>query len=243
MVAIDAGCFQMGSPPSEEGRQDDEQQHRVCVKAFHIGKYEVTNAQYRAFKPSHNSGDFEGHSLNGDQQPVVSISWQDAYAYTKWLAQQTGKAYRLPTEAEWEYAARAGTTTSRYWGNDPDQACRYANVADQTVKRKLHYWTIHNCDDGHAVTAPVGSYQANAWGLYDVLGNVLEWTCSAYQNPYNGEETQCVGNNRASSNRIVRGGSWLSYAAGTRSANRLGITPDDRFNDIGLRLVLGQNSR
>jgi len=220
MVQIPGGCFQMGSPPSEQGRQNDEKQHQVCVKAFQIGKYEITNAQYRAFKPSHNSGDYNGHNLNGDQQPVVRVSWQDAYAYTQWLARQTGKKYRLPTEAEWEYAARAGTTTSRYWGNDPDQACKYANVHDRTSKRVFSWpWTHHDCDDGYAVTAPVGRFKPNAFGLYDMLGNVWEFTCSDYNNPYNGSEKVC---SNSGSSHALRGGCWYYKPRSVRAAYRDG---------------------
>ncbi|KOR32945.1 hypothetical protein TI05_04055 [Achromatium sp. WMS3] len=227
MVAISGGCFMMGSPPSEQGRDSDEQQHRVCVKDFKIGKYEVTNAQYRAFKPSHNSGDYEGHSLNGDQQPVVNVGWKEAYAYTKWLEQQTGKKYRLPTEAEWEYAARAGTTTARYWGNNPDQACKYANVHDLTSKRRFSdfTWTHHDCDDGYTVTAPVGRFKPNAFGLYDMLGNVWEFTCSDYNNPYNGDEKVC---SNSGSSHALRGGSWNSRPRYVRAADSdYNVVPND----------------
>ncbi|MDT8423034.1 MAG: SUMF1/EgtB/PvdO family nonheme iron enzyme, partial [Desulfuromonadales bacterium] len=160
-VRVPGGCFQMGSPSSEKDRDSNEGPvHEVCVDDFSMGKFEVTNAQYRKYKSGHTSKDYKGNSLNGDDQPAVYVSWEDATEYAKWLSRQTGKSFRLPTEAEWEYAARAGTRTARWWGESPDQACRNANVADQSAKRKWSNWTVHNCDDGYAVTAPVGRFAA-----------------------------------------------------------------------------------
>ena len=132
-VWIPKGCYMMGSPASESGRSGDEQQHQVCVEGYWLAKYEVTNSQYRMFKPSHDSGQYEGNSLNGDSQPVVMVDWNDATVFAEWLSQKTGKTFKLPTEAEWEYAARAGTTTARYWGDDDSQLCRHANITDRTA--------------------------------------------------------------------------------------------------------------
>jgi formylglycine-generating enzyme required for sulfatase activity len=236
-VRIAGGCFQMGSPEGEEGRDDDERQHRVCVDDFALAAHEVTNRQYRLFERDHDSGDFGGHSLNGDDQPVVKVSWKEATAYAEWLSKRTGKRFRLPTEAEWEYAARAGTTTARYWGEDPDEACSYANVHDRTSKRVNGIdWTHHDCDDGHAVTAPVGTFRPNRWGLYDMLGNVWEWTCSAWDSSYAGQESQCSGKNRAG-HRVLRGGSWDYIPAWVRSADRYWYSPGDRRNNLGFRLA------
>ncbi len=117
-VWIPKGCYTMGSPSSESGRSDNEHQHQVCIEGYWLGKYEVTNTQYRMFKPSHDSGNYESNNLNGDTQPVVKVSWNDAVAFAEWLSQKTGKTFKLPTEAEWEYAARAGTQTARYWGDN-----------------------------------------------------------------------------------------------------------------------------
>ena len=114
------------------------------------------------------------------RRPVVNVRWRDAKDYTDWLSQQTGYRYRLPTETEWEYAARAGTTTSRFWGDDPDQGCAYANAADLDGKKLFVGWTAMQCRDGNIYTAPAGSYRNNDYGLHDMLGNVLEWTCSLY---------------------------------------------------------------
>ncbi len=125
------------------------------------------------------------YQSNRDDHPVACVSWNDLQAYIAWLNRETGKRYRLPTKAEWEYAARGGTSTARFWGEDPDRACRYANIADTTKLPKGSQWNRkHDCSDGHAFAAPVGSFQANPYGLYDMLGNLLEWTCSAYKGSY-----------------------------------------------------------
>jgi len=266
MVRVPGGCFLMGSPASETGRGEDERQHQACVETFEIGKYEVTVGEFNRFTSAtgyrtdaeRNTGEkgcyawsaAEGRwgwreSVNwrqpgykiSDAHPVVCMSWNDAVAYAAWLSQQTERAYRLPTEAEWEYAARAGTTSARYWGDDPGRACQYANVADQTQGPGGHSWTVrHNCADKYWYSAPVGSFQANAWNLSDLLGNVWEWTCSAYDRRYGGAETKCVESHRADA-RAVRGGSWYYRPVWARAAHRDSNTPFRRHLDAGFRLA------
>lgn len=262
MVSIPAGSFKMGSPSNEEGRNDDEGPvHTAQVNAFQMGKYEITRGQFRAFvdasgyKTEAETGDgcygWTGSSweqkqeynwLNlgfeqNDNHPVACVAWNDVLKYIQWLNNKTGKNYRLPTEAEWEYAARAGTTTARYWGNHPDQACLYANVADQTKSPTGSFWdSQHNCTDGYWSTAPVGQFQPNAFGLYDMLGNVWEWTCSLYVSPYNGSEKQCVSNNHANGALVIRGGSWLSNPPWLRAAAR-SLEPSIRHDNMGFRLI------
>lgn len=237
-VRIEGGCFQMGSPPEEEGRFDIEGPvHEVCVDGFWMGKYEVTNRQFRRFRQKHDSGEYLGESLNGDKQPVVQVSWEDARDYAAWLARQSGKQIRLPTEAEWEYAARAGTSTARFWGDSLDDACRYANVADQTAKKSWSDLTIHNCDDGYAVTAPVGVFGANAFGLHDMLGNIWEWCADWYGSYSSSSQTNPIGP-LSGSLRVIRGGSWRFTPRVVRSAIRAGSTPDVRISNLGFRLVL-----
>ena len=193
--------------------------------AFALGQYEVTVGEYRRFveatkyqtEAEKNAGGSKGcrawSATDGkwdwraglhwrkpgyqqsEQQPVVCVSWNDAMAYLEWLSKQTGQRYRLPTEAEWEYAARAGTTSARYWGDDPNQACDYANVADQTNGPQGAIWTDqHACVDSHWYPAAVGSYRENGWKLQDMLGNVWEWTCSQYTENYNSSEQKCSKN-------------------------------------------------
>ena len=266
MVQIPKGCFQMGSPASEQDRDQDERRHPVCVEAFEIGQYEVTVGEFQRFASAtgyqtqgeRNIGEHgcyawsaaegrwgwrEGVSWrqpgyeSSDAHPVVCVSWNDALAYAAWLSQQTARRYRLPTEAEWEYAARAGTTSARYWSDDPDRACRYANVADQTGGPGGRAWPVkHQCTDRYWYAAPVGFFQANAWNLSDVLGNVWEWTCSAYDSRYGGAETRCVENN-ATTAIAVRGGSWFYRPAWVRTANRDPNAPWRRHLDGGFRLV------
>jgi len=167
-----------------------------------------------------------------DDQPVTCISWNDARAYIQWLNGQTRETYRLPTEAEWEYAARAGTDTARPWGDGTGGACAHANVADRG-----HDWKDgFDCDDGHEWAAAVGSYPANAWGLHDMMGNVWEWTCSRYEPDYAGAEARCAPAD-ANAPLALRGGSWYSGPATVRSAYRDRAFPELRYSFLGFRLA------
>lgn len=163
------------------------------------------------------------------------VSWEEAKQFAAWL----GTDFRLPTEAEWEYAARANTTTSRFWGNNPDDACQYVNVHDQTSKKAFNFsWQEHTCNDGYAVTAPVGSFRANAFGLYDMLGNVWEWcedvyVSDAYKNHARSNPVVTSGG----SDRVLRGGSWNDVPRNVRSAGRYSSAPSSRYSLVGLRLV------
>lgn len=199
MLAMPPGCFQMGSPVGEDGRNSDERQHRVCVDSFKIGKYEVSVGEFRRFveetgyltDAEKGAGDLGGcwiymqdnrpqwayragatwrnpnpYLVDDDRYPVTCVSWSDALAYAAWLSRKTNTEYRLPTEAEWEYAARSGSSTTRHWGDEPNQVCRYANGADETPvpPGNLHWTAKDTCYDGHAFVAPVGSYEPNPWG-------------------------------------------------------------------------------
>ncbi len=267
MLRIAEGCFEMGSSNKEAERHEDERQHRVCVSSFEIGRYEVTVGEFMRFVQAtdyltdaeRNTAALEGCSVwnqrehawahrsgyhwrkpgytQADNYPVTCVSWRDAVAYTQWLSKETGDNYRLPTEAEWEYAARAGSTTSRYWGDDPDAACSYANVADQTASPSGRHWSErHECNDGYWFAAPVGSFKANAWGLHDTLGNVWEWTCSASYRDSSGAEQRCS-EKPANAPRALRGGGWSYRPSRVRSAYRLWAAPSDRNDRTGFRLV------
>ena len=236
-VWIPKGCFQMGSPAYEKDRGNDERQHEICVDGYWLAKYEVTNSQYRQFKPAHDSGNYEGNNLNGDTQPVMKVSWNDAIAFAEWLSQKTGKTFKLPTEAEWEYAARAGTKTTRYWGDEDSQLCRHANIADRTSKVAFSnfMYAYDGCDDGYKVSSPVGRFAPNSFGLHDMLGNVFEWTSSPYDQAYAGGEKRAASSEGGQ--RVARGGSWTDASWAARAASRRYWTPDARYYDLGLRLA------
>lgn len=241
-ILIKGGCYFMGSPSDEVGRWGDEgPQHEVCVDDFMLAKYEVTNLQYRLFQPNHACKPHEGNILDGDLQPVVDVSWKEAINYTRWMSKQSGSEYRLPTEAEWEYAARAGSNGGRYWGDVGTDTCDYANIGDRTAKlnwQNSAVWTLHDCIDGFTVTAPIGSFKANALGLHDMLGNVWEWTADWYSNGYDVQSPQDnpLGPPKGQY-RVLRGGSWYSGPKNTRSARRSWFRPDSHTNSLGYRLA------
>ena len=238
-VAVKGGCFQMGDTFGD-GQSDEKPVHEVCVSDFSMGKYEVTNGQYRKFKRGHDSGNYEGNSLNGDNQPVINVSWEDAVAYARWLSTQSQRTYRLPTEAEWEYASRGGTTGRNYWGNGKDDACGYANVHDLSSKRAFSAftWENHNCDDRNKVAAPSGSYKPNAFGLYDMMGNVWEWCSDWYDGGYYGKSSRDNPQGPTTgSSRVFRGGSWRDDPVDVRASGRGDDAPGGRDDALGFRLV------
>jgi len=234
-VWIPKGCFMMGS---NDGNSDEKPVHKVCLDGFWMEKYEVTNGQYRKFKASHESKSHNGDSLNGDRQPAVYVSWDDAKGFVKWLNKKTERTFALPSEAQWEYACRAGSTGKRFWGDSPDHACKYANVADQTAKRKWSSWTVHNCDDGFSATAPVGSFQANDFGLYDMLGNVWEWCEDIYSSvAYQEHSSNNPIYTQSGSSRVSRGGGCDLLPANLSCAKRGGFTQGGGSYDLGFRLL------
>ena len=243
-VWVPEGSFDMGSPQSESGRVGDEGPvHRVDVDGFWMGKYEVTNTQYRKWKSDYNSGNFGGISLNGGNQPVVEVSWEEAREYAAWLSGQNGGKYTfsLPSEAQWEYACRAGTTTARYWGDNSDQTCQYANVVDQSLKAQWSDWPYltHNCTDGFTVTAPVGSFLPNRFGLYDLLGNVWEWCEDIYiADAYSRSDRKNPIYTNSGPFRVFRGGSWYNFPDYVRCAFRGRSDPSDRNYNVGFRLLM-----
>ena len=213
MVVVRPGSFMMGSPPSEEDRWDNEgPQHRVTIgAAFAVGVYEVTFSEWEACASAGGCGGYRPHDQRWGRgrRPVINVSWDDAQSYVAWLSGETGESYRLLSESEWEYVARAGTQTRYWWGDD---------IGDNRA----------NCDgcgsrwddDG---TAPVGSFAANAFGLHDVHGNVWEWVQDCWNDSYVGapndgsawESGEC-------SRRVLRGGSWYLVPRLLRAADRGG---------------------
>ena len=243
-VWVPGGCYKMGSPPGERWRKDNEGPvQEVYVDGFWMGKSEVTNGQYRMYRSNHNSGDYEDQDLNGREQPVVHVSWGDARAYAEWLTVQGGGGYtfRLPTEKEWEYACRAGTITAWFWGASPDDACRHANLDFETSKKKVVniYLTNKDCLDKYSVTASVGSFRPNRFGLYDMLGNVWEWCEDIYSADANSKQTNPLYKIylKFGSRRVIRGGSWDDTPGCVRCALRNHSSPSSMDSNLGFRLM------
>jgi formylglycine-generating enzyme required for sulfatase activity len=219
MVYIPPGSFQMGSPNDEEGRYSDEGPvRRVTLDGFWMGKYPVTQAQYRAIMGSNPS------HFTGDNRPVESVSWNDAKEFFRKLSDRTGKTFTLPTEAQWEYACRAGTTTRYSFGDDAGRLGEYA-------------WYSGN---SNSQTHPVGQKKPNAWGLYDMHGNVLEWCLDDWHDNYNGAPVDgSRWGDGTGSGRVMRGGGWGFSAGLCRSACRpTWDTPEYRWYDYGFRAVM-----
>ena len=266
MVSIPGGTFRMGDL-SGEGDDDEKPVHSVAVSAFKLGKYEVTVGQFRRFvtateyrtdaerNANGNDGCYAytgdgwkwtwgrswrnpGYSME-DDQPVTCVSWNDVRAFIAWLAVQTGESYRLPSEAEWEYAARAGSTTKYHFGNAGSRLCRYANHGDTSTDYSDRN---RSCSDGIGErTAAVGRYQPNSYGLYDMHGNVWELV----QDCFNGNYEEAPNDGSAwtrgdCSVRVIRGGSWGTSPDGLRSANRGRSRLTDRNTTRGFRLAQDQ---
>jgi formylglycine-generating enzyme required for sulfatase activity len=250
-VRIPAGSFTMGSPPDEPERGSGEVQHKVTLtKSYYMQTTEVTNGQFVSFlndinkrgpdgepwfrtksesSSSHIQGDTGNYHVESgyEDHPVIYVSWYGATAMAEWLSTKEAKNYRLPTEAEWEYAARAGTTTPFAFGNclSTDHENYHGN------------YPLSGCSKGEyrGTTVITGSLSANPWGLYDVHGNVWEWVCDWYS-AYSTTDVSDPTGPATGSNRVVRGGSWYDFARYCRSADRDRGDPDDAYNILGFRL-------
>ncbi|TRO79689.1 formylglycine-generating enzyme family protein [Desulfuromonas acetexigens] len=254
-VWIEGGCFTMGQSEQEKARvireegealyrknyADEAPPHKVCVDGFWMGRFEVTNAQFKNFKTDHDSGSYKGLSMNGAALPVVNVSWQQARDYADWLTQQQGgeRKFRLPTEAEWEFACRAGTSWERFWGDESDQSCKFANVYDRVAQKSDPCpWQKHDCDDEFVATAPVGNYFPNPFGLYDMLGNVWEWTVDGYSPDAYKSHARSNPLHTEGETKVRRGGSWADSPGSVRCGNRGKRSPDRESNQVGFRLVM-----
>ena len=225
MVVIPGGTFWMGSSDSEEDRDSNESpRHEVTVPRFAMGRYTVTFDEYDAFCEATKRDKPNDYGWGRGNRPVIHVNWHDAIAYTEWLSKETGKRYRLPSESEWEYAARAGTTTHYWWGDDIGK--NHANCMGSGSQ-----WSGKQ-------TAPVGSFEPNLFGLHDTAGNVLEWVQDCWHEDYrgapvDGSARETPGDRR----RVLRGGSWSTQPRHVRSANRNGYDTDDRSHRVGFRLA------
>ena len=228
-VLINGACFNLGSPDSEAGRDDSEDFYSACVNDYAIGKYEVTFEQYDQFATITGRARPSDSGWGRGAMPVTNVSWQDASAYLQWLSEMTNKNYRLPTEHEWEYAARAGTTTAFNTGNTltEDQANFNASVSYNGASIGVR----------STQSRVVGSYPANSWGVHDMHGNQSEWTCSRYTYTYTAAATTCESFG-VDTDYSIRGGSWSRPAAEVRSAHRFRDGSDRQYFYVGFRVVL-----
>ena len=260
MVVVPGGTFTMGT---DTGQAQERPAHEVTVRRFAVARTEVTRAQYQLFAtetgraplgPCLTDIDRDGRYAldygknwadsgfpSGDDHPVTCMNWGDANDYAAWLARKTGQPYRLLSEAEYEYALRAGTTTEYWWGDDKDALCRYANGPDAHVMSLYPSW--HDgvaCEDGFDFTAPVASFEPNGFGLYDMTGNAWEWTADCYVPGYTVQprDGSAYVDVERCGRRTTRGGS-LAYAIfDFRSAQRnSAIAPYARGGDVGFRVA------
>jgi formylglycine-generating enzyme required for sulfatase activity len=282
LIAIPPGEFLMGALESDDlAKKDEKPPHRVRItRKFSIAAHEVTVGQFRAFVEAtafKTAAETDGKGTSGydaerrgfeydspkyswrstgysqdDKHPVVNVNWHDAQAFCKWLSKKEGKTYRLPTEAEWEYACRAGST-KRFVTDDAMRALRpAANLCDEALKKKWDTSTVKKYgldpakiefaawDDGHAFTAPVGSYRPNAWGLYDMLGNVGEFCVDGYDADYYAAspEKDPAGPTKKTKGHVVRGGTFLNDARLVRASSRIECPDKYRNYVIGFRVAL-----
>ncbi|MSO98413.1 MAG: formylglycine-generating enzyme family protein [Rhodospirillaceae bacterium] len=270
MMIVSAGTFEMGSRAEENVREESPERyitwespvHSVRIpKSFAVGVSEVTRGEFGAFVSETNhlantcdiakGNDWERRAdkswrdpdfVQDDRHPVVCVDWHDAKAYAQWLAVKTGKPYRLLSEAEWEYITRGGTSTARFWGDGRDGACQYANVPDQTHTATTgNQANTFSCQDGFAFTSPAKSFAANAFGLYDTIGNVWEWVEDCFQDSYIGApdggsawkpDPNCQ-------YHVARGGSWNPrLATQLRAAARGRVTTMLKNSNLGFRIAL-----
>ncbi len=265
-VYIPPGTFTMGSPETEPNRKADEgpQTEVTLTRGFWMGQTPVTVEQFSRFAEMtgyatvaeregwahHYTPDGiveqEGKSWRDPlfpqdaDHPVVVMHWEDIMAFCDWAREVTGLEVRLPTEAEWEYACRAGTTTAYFWGAQPEGGEEYANLADQAAARAIPEWDPpdYPFDDGYVYTSPVYAFRANPWGLHDMHGNVWEWTSDWYGGPHPGGSVTNPTGAETGEYRVRRGGSWYRGLGTARSANRGRSRADFRVNNRGFRIVV-----
>jgi sulfatase modifying factor 1 len=263
LVRIPAGTFLMGSPKEDVEREDDEIIHEVEItRPFLMGKFEVTVGQFKAFaKDSGYRTEAErdgkgGRAFDGkefvqkpefnwrnlyfkqaDDEPVLVVSWNDAVAFCAWLSKKEGKTCRLPTEAEWEYACRAGTKTRYDHGDKADGLKAVGNIADSSLKMKWAdvTWTMA-WDDGFPFTSPAGKFRANAFGLHDMVGNAWEW-CADWYGDYPKGPVKDPRGPASGKLRVTRGGAWSTQPKFCRSAFRDWHEPTYRSDCVGFRVV------
>lgn len=280
LASISSGDFKMGAEPEESRAlglpdywvtREQPVQSITIPQGFAMGRYEVSRGEFAAFvqatgyQPAPGCWHFIGSEWLWDEarswanagidqddgHPVTCINWHDAMAYLHWLSGLTGHQYRLPSEAEWEYAARAGTDTVFWFGNSSENICRWVNLGDEAARKAygwhqtqikyavMNDWKGEPCDDGYATTAPIKETAVNPFGLHGMLGNANEWVADCWNDTHQG----ALADGRARLHygdcglRVMRGQGWTAIAAGTRPAFRLKMTATDRRFTFGFRVV------
>lgn len=242
MVILPAGEFVQGSDKVESGHLDEKPQHTVkLARNFAVAKTETTFAQWDACVADGKCPKADDAGFGRGKFPAVNISWPEAKAYTQWLSAKTGKPYRLLSESEFEYAARGGTKTAWFWGEDKKKACEHANLHDETGKEAHpnYVWSHVLCSDGAAENTEVARYKPNPFGLYDMLGNVREWVEDCHQTGYAGapDDGSVRKHEGKCDKRVVRGGAWLDGASTARSAYRYSEVEEMRNHQTGFRVA------
>jgi len=230
-VFVKGGCFEMGDIYND-GYFAERPVHTVCLDDFYIGRYEVTEGQWSSIMTDDTS-----YKKKTDRYPVVNVTFFDVQVFIERLNRKTDKKYRLPTEAEWEYACRSGGKNERYSGfSNQNEMSKYANFCDINCGQP---WMTGTQDDGYEGPAPVGSYKPNGLGLYDMSGNVWEWLEDRFDTTYYKRSPK--DNPKGSDmeiNRVIRGGCYLNSQFYMRCSYRLGVSPDSNEKDIGFRLAI-----
>jgi len=210
----------------------------VEVPSFALSRYEITFEEFDRFAEASSKRLPEDGSFGRGRMPVINVSWDDARGYAHWLSQQTGADYRLPSEAQWEFAARAGSSSTYFWGNDASQACFYANVADNSAIASNSGWLEVGCEDGFGGPAPVGQFPPNPFGLHDIIGNVAEWVQDCYNDDYEAlPRDGSASENSYCRKRVARGGGWSSPAWHLRASHRMAFPTNERRPTLGFRVV------
>ena len=262
MVALAGGTLLMGAPEERISAGDfsanQGPQRLVQVAPFAIGQHEITLAQFSDFldrsgypRPSgcvtwedgvesnrdDRSIDNPGYE-QGPDHPVVCVTWHDAQAYVDWLSRETGETYRLPTEAEWEYAARAGSDARFFFGQDVEAICRFDNIGDAAARARWPNWETTSCHDGHVFSSPAGAYQPNPFGIFDLYGNAREWVRDCWHNTYqNAPESSEAWVDVICNTRVARGGSWDSKPSLVGSSWRWSLPAGTRDFLYGFRVA------
>ncbi|NJN61497.1 MAG: formylglycine-generating enzyme family protein [Coleofasciculaceae cyanobacterium RL_1_1] len=244
MMRIPAGTFVMGAPKEEEDSRDNERpQHEVSVLEFCMGRYPVTQAQWRVvagYEREEAELDPDPSHFKGDDRPVECVSWNDAQEFCRRLSRKSGRTYRLPSEAEWEYACRAGTKTPFHFGETIDAEIANYNALEEKYEWQKPIYGAGKKGEYREETTKVGQFPGNEWCLHDMHGNVWEWCEDDWHNNYDNAPTDgraWVEENRTKTRKLLRGGSWNDAPRNCRSAVRFNISRDDRYYGIGFRVV------